>query len=610
MIVKNSIRQLKRTPLKTTFFVLLLAAASAFFSLGGNLWSLNDSNRKQYENTFITIGTVEQRASAVQQVKRWDAELKEYHIYNRAEYNKALPLSVLDFEGANYIYNPEHRCYYGAYCPEYDNDTEKSYEFIIVEVSPLKDGIPDEHVQLQIKKVLLGAKSMEGSEIDFVSMEDPEPKKLYKDKTYLMSLYDYISQNESGGFDHVYVPWPEMNSAQVSATGEIIEDGIAEDYFGEEITEGFYETAIGKRWLTLIDSEELWADTIPVTATQNTNLLMSFYSGETYIYKGKDISEEEYGIGKKVCLISRKFARINNLEVGESIHLPLYYANYADSAGGDFRLKGGGAIYNVLNAKGEVYPVFEDSNYFITGIYDVSPGSMGGRYGIGNNEVIIPKSSIKNSDENNILDFRPMKGYNTSFQIANGQIENFLAAWKKYGTEELEITFYDRGYSQLQAGMNNMKSLSRIFSVAGLILVFLVIVFFCNMFITKQRKRTAIERSLGLSKKQCMRSLLSGILLLIVIGSVLGCSLGVLLTNKVSKETGYKSYYDYTYGNTALSSEKEDTKAMDSDLPTMVKVSLGMEGIILLIGISISFVMISSNLKKEPLELLATSGKE
>jgi len=608
MIIKNSVRQLMRTPLKTVLFLLLLIAASAFFSLGGNLWLLNNRNIKLYEDTFITIGTVEQRESAVKQEKIWDAELKEYRIYRSPEYNKPIPLSVLDFEGANYITSPEWRCNYGAYCPEYDNDSDDINEGVFtVEVSPIEDCIPDKPVKIHIEKVLYGEKSYEGVDIWFCNHYDPNPEMLYEGKTYVMSFRFGLPHKgmEDSGLEGR--PYYIFKSSQVSSKGEsVVEDGIADDYFYEEVTDGFYDTERGKQWLELAKVKTMWRYIIPVTATNNTNLLMPFYTGDTYIYQGQDISKEEYQVGAKVCLISKDFAYKNQLEVGDNVHLPLIYADYEDTPGLGYKY----ISNNLLNAKGEVYPVFEDSNYIITGIYNISSGATVGEYGIGKNEVIIPKASIKNSDENNILAFKPMMGYNTSFQIPNGQIDEYLSAWKKVGIEELEITFFDKGYSQMEAGMNNMKNLSRIFSVAGFILVLLVIIFFCNLFIAKQRKRTAIERSIGFSKRQCMGSLLSGIFLIILVGSLIGCSAGALLTNKISSETTYKSYYDYTYGNSAISEDAEDKKEVEYDLSSMIKISFGMEGIILLIGITISIIMISSNLKKEPLELLATACKE
>lgn len=610
MIIKNSIRQLQRTPLKTALFLLLLISASALFSLGGYLWLLNSRNIERYEDAFTTIGTVEQRATTVKEEKIWDADIKEYHIYSSPEYNKMIPLSVLDFDGAEYIAGPERRCYYGSYCPEYDNASDGFMDGVIVEATPLKDCIPDGPVKLRIKKVLYGVRALEGVDIWFINLFDPNPRMLLEGKTYVMSLNEYYKVTEKNILNE-YVPSYDIKTTQVTSEGESVEDGISEDYFYEEVTDGFYDTEMGKHWQEFAKAKAMWLQTIPVTPTENTYLLMPFYNGDAYICQGQDITKDEYRNGSKVCLISDNFARRNQLEIGDSMHLSLYYASYERSPGSDFALNGSkGRAYSMLNANGEVYPAFEDSNYVVTGIYDISSGATTGMYGVGINEVIIPQTSVKNSDKDNIAAYEPMMGYNTSFQIPNGQIEQYLSAWEKVGTKELELTFYDKGYSQLSAGMKNMKNMSRIFFIAGLILVLLVLIFFNNLFISSQRKRTAIERSMGFSKKQCIGSMLSGIFILIVIGSVIGCTVGTILTNKISTEAEYKSYYDITYGNTAVYSEADDIGDVENDFKSMIKVSFGMIGLISLFGISISFILISNNLKKEPLELLASACKE
>jgi hypothetical protein len=45
--------------------------------------------------------------------------------------------------------------------------------------------------------------------------------------------------------------------------------------------------------------------------------------------------------------------------------------------------------------------------------------------------VVVLAVSVKNSDENSILLFYPMKAYNTSFQILNGSITSYMEAWNK-----------------------------------------------------------------------------------------------------------------------------------------------------------------------------------
>ena len=117
MVVKNSIRQLWRMKGHTALFLVLLFLASGMFSVGMGFWALNQRNMEAYEDSFMTVGTVEQSANAVQEIEKWDAETKSYHLYSRNVYDSYVPESVLFFEGADYLSGPEKRVTYTAYHP-------------------------------------------------------------------------------------------------------------------------------------------------------------------------------------------------------------------------------------------------------------------------------------------------------------------------------------------------------------------------------------------------------------------------------------------------------------------------------------------------------------
>ena len=91
-----------------------------------------------------------------------------------------------------------------------------------------------------------------------------------------------------------YVPI-ELVSKQYDRNGKRMKDTLegnseeASPYY--EIVNGFYETEIGKRFLNLIEGYTMLRATQPITGTNATMLLMSFYRGDTYISQGRDISE-------------------------------------------------------------------------------------------------------------------------------------------------------------------------------------------------------------------------------------------------------------------------------------------------------------------------------
>lgn len=612
MLIRNSIKQIIKTPVKTLLFFLLMILAAILSSLGSNLWRISSANIRAFEKVFTTIGTVEQKQTVLRKVEYWDSIDQANRFYYVAKYNDPIPVDVLNFEGANYIHEPEKRPFYGAYLPGYrllPPNAFWSTSDVIIEFTVDEDCIPDHAVKINIKREIYSRYPINVPYFWFCDRYNPNPDKLYAGKTYIMAMGKSYTGTNSVEDRTVYTPADAIGSYQYTEDGELLPDDTR-DILYEEVTEGFYETEHGKRWLNLAESYDRPYATVPVTATNSTKLLIPFYDGTTYISHGEDISEEEYANGDKVCLISGSFAKNNNLKVGDKITLPLYYANYRSSAG---RAYGSGEVwagFSMLNAKGEPYPVFFEAEYTIVGLYVTLGGGNISGYRMAANEIIIPTKSIDKSDKDNIVAYGPMMGYATSFQIPNGTIEEYMDNFRKLGIDELEIKFYDKGYTELRAGLENIKGMSLFLLAAGLVATVLILVFFCNMFIAKQKKRTAIERSLGMSKGSCIRSMFYGILVITLIGSILGSILGFFLTDKAAEALRGNSYYDTTYTNSSVSNSSgaDNDEEVESAKPDMA-LSMATGGIIVLVAVVLSLVVVTNNLRCEPLVLLSEKNE-
>jgi ABC-type antimicrobial peptide transport system permease subunit len=562
-------------------------------------------NAKAFEEVFTTIGTVEQNKSVLRKVELWDAIEQTSRYYYVPEYNDPIPLSVLDFEGANYIHQPEKRPFYGAYVPRYQllpPTARWGMDFIIVEFTVNEDSIPDHEIEINIGKQIYSRYPINTTTVWFCDRYNRKPDPLYAGRTYIMTMQNTVYRRSDSSFRSVFTPAEMLGSLQYTKDGEVQPDAT-QGLLYEEVTDGFYETERGKRWLTLAENIERPYSTIPVTATNSTKLLIPFYSGTAYVLEGVDISEEQYATGEPVCLVPASFARTNNLRIGDKITLPLYYANYRSSAG---RAYGQNEIwigFNTLNTKGEAYPVFHEEEYTVVGMY-LSIGGNSSGYTMAKNEVIIPAKSIKSSDKDNIIAYGPMMGYNTSFQIPNGTMDEYMEAFQKLGIDELRISLYDKGYTELKAGLDHIKNMSLILFASGIIATMLILVFFCNLFITKQKKRTAIERSLGMSKWKCTYSMISGILLLVLVGSLIGSVTGFLLTNVAANVLSGRPSYDTTYTMGSSSNMIGEEAGIVYVNPVFALSAITCL-IIIVVAFLISLLVIRSNLQCEPLELLS-----
>lgn len=415
-----------------------------------------------------------------------------------------------------------------------------------------------------------------------------------------------------------YIPH-SIASSIYRPDGSRIEDGFGDDAPIFEVTEGFYETSEGKRLLNLAETMGYFYHTQPVTGTNETCLLMPFYNGDSYLIEGRDINEEEYDQGSKVCLAPRRFMEDNQLSLGDQITTRLFYTNTRWNAGRDFLLYGGGAVWKVIDEEGNKLEPFEISEYTVVGIYDTA-GSGGADmfFTSGADELIVPMKSIASGKEKNLIWAGPMADSTTSFRIPNGTIEAFQKQWAKYGTPELEFTFYDMGYTQLMAGMENMRNMSLFFLVIGVILTALLLFFFSHLFITKQAGRTAIERSLGMSKAQCGWSILSGLMLLVVVGSIVGSVSGAVLSHHISSGQTQKAYYDTTY-SLGLVQAEETLPARNKNIDTgngnegdigLVWIACICATGIVLTGAGISVFKMHKSLSREPMELLSKMQRE
>lgn len=609
MLIKNSLRQLFRRRKQTLLFVVLLILASGLCALGQGYLTSNQKKMEKYESSFHTIGTVEQKADFTRESQNWDAEDKSWHTYWQPAYESILPLEILDFPDARYLSEPEKRVCYGAYSPEYEMYDNGLTMAVMIEASPVEDAVPDHPIEMVVKKALYGTYMHEGVKIRFCDHYNPEPKMLYKDKTYIMCVCDDLGHDSEKEFpeDMVreYRPAYNMESTQCDVNGIPMESVLPEDYYYEEITEGFYETEKGKYWLNCLDAWEYVKHVFPVTGTNNIQLMMAFYRGDVAVSEGREFTREEYEKGRKVCLVSDQFAAKNNLTVGDCLRLPLLFADYKRSAGWRYSSYGVRST-SMLNAQGEVYPVFEDSEYEIVGTYSGLGGVLD-EYGLGYQEIVIPAKSVKNSDADNIIASGPMLGSTTSFEIANGTIEEFMEKWSQVKESgKVEINFYDHGYSRLASHIKNMRWLAVLILTFGVVMILATLSYFCWLFVVKEKERVAVERAIGFHLRQSFLSLFSGIFLILLVGTAAGCVCGTFLSGELMERSGNTSYYDTAFSrNVAV--EMEDIPMEEVSLGELACSSAATGGVIVLVGALLAGVVVYHTVKKEPLEMF---GKE
>lgn len=619
----NSIKQLLRTPFKVILFFLLIVMSTAIMVSGFQLWRNTNLKLNEMEGEFTTIATVTQIEDSMETVSTWDAAFQMYSHADYPVYNKIVPISVLQFEGANYIRDPQKRPYYGAYLPEYKKmfeDSGSKYMDYVVEFSPVEDCKPDKPVRVNVVNMLSG-ESYGSKQLWYCDHYTENPQPLYADKTYIarLLLIENTHTNVQVGTQIEFTPLGmPINSTQYDKDGSKLESELntKEHQSCEEVTDDFYQTGRGRYWINYTKFQNIVYDSIPVLPTEGLELLPAFHEGEAAIINGRDITLEEYKDGGLVCLITSGFAQNNNLKVGDSIILPLLFANYNTEPGYQYGYGYGFTDFSLQNAQGELYPVFWEAEYEIVGTYKYSGGKSGGSLGrteMARDMVIIPSKSVKASDENNIVDFGPMREFTTSFQIPNGTISEYEAAFQKKVPESslLQITYDDNGYEQISGNLESTRNIAILLGSIGVFSTLAILMLLLYFFVIKQKKRTAIERSLGLSRRQCRISIISGVMLITAIATTAGSVGSSFLLDRIPtteevNQTGYSTMYS-SWAMDSTASDQNESNETATTTPIWY-INLAVPAILFFFMLISSVLLVNKNLAIEPIMLLSTKG--
>lgn len=609
--MKNYGKQMLRTPFQLLFIIVLIMIVTLVLVVGGNLWVVSGRLSRTYEDDFITIGTVVQKPDNVQERKVWDAEKGDYLLYKDSVYNQYTREEDLDFEEMTYLVEPEKRVYWGSYGPEYmhiGEDKADSY-ITVAEFSPQEDYVPKESGKILITRVLGDDKMMEGSVVWFCDHTNRYPKELKVDRTYVAMITRiggcHGKEWETADTSHGKMEYgPEfVEPTLYTPEGKRIEDPLEMQGI-YEVTEGFYETEAGRRFLAAADTAALYYETQPVVGTNSTDLLLPFYEQNAWVCEGRYPTQKEYDEGSLVCLAPRSFAENNGLSVGDAVRTRLYFTNAATRPDIAFDVGGGRIDFQFMGLDGKLLAPFEEKAYTIVGIYDYAQFTEG----IGRDELIVPLNSVQSKMEN-IVDYGSMSDDNTSFRIPNGSISDFLETSTKNGVDNLVFTFYDRGYSALKEGIQNLKNISVALLVMGVIAAVILTLQISHIYITKQRKRMAIERLMGMTGKQCRNISLAGILILLMFGIAPGVVAGVAVAEQVDVGDMGQEDFDRKYSNLGMDVET------DADLLGQskgdVRVSCIMGALVAFLGMGLSGARVQGLLKEEPLYLVedGMSGK-
>jgi len=159
------------------------------------------------------------------------------------------------------------------------------------------------------------------------------------------------------------------------------------------------------------------------------------------------------------------------------------------------------------------------------------------------------------------------------------------------------------GFGRRSSRAASMRYVAIILFAAGLLSALAILVLLLYFFIVKQKKRTAIERSLGMSKNQCRVSLVSGVVVLSAVAVILGTVCSSVLFDKVqtldltgqSEHTSAREYSLWARDEMRWRQKAQRTQAF---LEVVIPAAM----ILLTAGLSV--ILVNRSLKYELIEML------
>lgn len=599
MIIQNSLRQVVRTPVRTSLFVTLLVAVTAFLAIGINLHLSAALSIAEADEAFTTIGTISFR----------DLDNSDLNLPDIMNYDYS------PIVGSKYVRLLDRRIMLAGVA-------DVTTVFDDVSVAPSRIGVSNSVIEFTPLEFTVDGKTAvqllrvphsyrgyfkEGKVITLVAGGgEGEAYQLQPGKKYITSGYESFQGKNCS----VY---PLLSQALLQHSGFLGE----EDSFASimEITsEDFWESEDGLLWAHLVEILQTSVQTLNVYTTNDLATMRIFNQGKALIASGRPFTQAEYDTGAKVCIINAATAKHNGLQVGDRISLAISEQPL---------------IFTGVGSMAEDFPDVAASreSYEIIGLYTIIE-NMGAAYGLHEDTVFVPQRSVSIQPDNitvagtdNAYSVRGdsegisevfLPGWENfvSFRLVNGSVEAFKEEMAQRGLSGLNFAYYDQGYSKISGALSGMKEtaaiLTAICAAAGLGIGLL----FALLFVGRQQRSIAIMYSLGAGRKKALAFLMFSVLLVAGIAVAVGGFTGHILSDVIA-ETAYTRNIENMGADTSYSGVSGEDSGVGFHVvsPPGHQAPLAAAAAILAVSLIPSSIFAARVLKAEPMQVL-TSKEE
>lgn len=469
IILNNSFKQLRRTPLRTSLFIFFLAAVITLLCFGMYMQASVTESLEQAAAAFTTAAIIE----------------IDYSFPTMAD------LDII-FDSP-YVEHVDHREWLAAYGEGIKPTTQlyisRSDGIIVFEPTGPS---PGEYIPIEIKEVLVAE-----------SMFDVKLSRIKASGLFLESGKQYIA---AGRYYQDIEAFQLEASLAFSPIAELPE-GRLQDFL-----------AANRTWASLLDTFTHLDNNLTVFTTTDLNTIYAFNQGDAVLVSGRSFTQEEYSQSAKVCLVSVPLTKENDLQLGDTIDLVFY-----NNAGTGWR--------NDTGVMVELNPFSQSigkGNYEVIGIYNLPMVTREDHYKIDKSTIIIPQDPLISQPNDseiwpNLL----------SCRLTNGTAEAFLADIETANLPGVTVAVFDQGYSRISAALKNMGRTSFILMGICLVAGFILAILFAYLYVGKQRRNVAIMYSLGENRHRALGFIIATVGIVAVLATVLGALGGYILADTV-----------------------------------------------------------------------------
>lgn len=564
--LKNSIKNLYRSKIKTLFFMLLVFILTVISCISLSVWVSIESFLASCDEFYDSIAVIEYMSPEYPDEGYYDSNMHE----------------AVDKFDESIITNDENVISFDAnakalaYINNYERfDHEANFKSDIVAIAGVEYEVGEDgyvKVITSLAKEPLYANYKITNRVLSISGLEAKLNEMYKDKepgVYNGSFVFYGIRSDIGSFRRTSIDLVPCSNTTILNNTELDKNTI----LIEEITgrEEEYSLEGDSIYAKIARTLYVARNSVTVTLTNNIEVLSPFNQQEMTLVSGRYFDRVEYEEGSKAIIINEILAKQLELTIGDDVTLSISVIpdvilaeSYWDDRGFD-----------------------SEDSYEIVGIIRSQKGMV--------NEVFIPGMDKSRFSVNQV-------GYTLgTVHLNNSGADEFYKKFSIELPERFRVTIYDQGYAQAAKPLEDIHSIAMLTAVASMLATLVVLLIYSYLYVYRQRIVSNIMVKLGTGKLGVYRYFLYGMFMV----SLASVSLGVFISDKLFIKikdiindalSGYDGR-DLRFSNSNLSIINNLDYSLEIDKHLFIMIAISIIVLTILCGIYFSYRSLKPNKK-------------